>query len=115
MITRSYADADALLGPLSGRNVANNTCLCRNGGDTIAVVFYDTPIVTYHPNGDIVLTSQDHHGKPHRTSTTLQRINQYLPYDLRVRMLDGVWYVHQNGAPPIPFMDGMKLRVREGE
>lgn len=63
---------------LTGRNrdrrkLANNTYLERRKGDVIAVRLHSTDVVTYHPNGDIVLDSGGW-----RTHTTKDRINGYI-------------------------------------
>ncbi len=69
---------------LQGRNreslkVANHTYLKRRGPDKIAVKLHDTDVLTFHKNGQIDLCNG---GYP--TSTTHERMNNFLPTGYRV-------------------------------
>lgn len=77
---------------LQGRNyesrkLARNTYLKRRNGH-IAVQYHATDVVSYYPNGDIVLNSGGW-----LTMTTKERIDWFTPAWLRVSQNRGVWYI----------------------
>lgn len=87
------------------RKLANNTYLHRRD-DRIAVTYHETDVVTYHPDGTVVLDSGGW-----RTSTTKERLHNFSP--LRVWQEDSIWYVSgppKYGESPIYlFEDGITL------
>ncbi len=107
----TFKTADALLTGRcqDGRNIANNTRLERRG-DTIALRYHSTDVVTYHPDGSLTLDSGGW-----RTITTKECINWALPRGLHLRQDKGVWFVgsswFDNGTP---FADGMRIGPRGG-
>ena len=102
----TFKVADALLTGRcrEGRNIAGNTRLERRG-DTIALRYHSTDVVTYHPDGSLTLDSNGW-----RTVTTKERMNWALPRGLHLRQDKGVWFVgaswFDNGTP---FADGMRI------
>ena len=109
----TYAQADALLQGRNkqGRKLGNNTYLKRLSvldQDSIAVRYHSTDIVTFHPDGRIVLNSGGW-----RTMTTKARINACdLPYTLAQDK--GIWYIGQfpyweNKATARIFADGVTI------
>ncbi len=100
---QNYEQADALLKGRchNSRRLENNTYLIRNVG-SIAVRLHTTDIVTYKPDGTIVLNSDGR-----RTSTTKDMINTYSP--ARVYQKDGVWYVDTLVLYGIEFFDYMVI------
>lgn len=87
------------------RKIANNTYLKRRGED-IALLLHQTDVVTFKPNGDIVLNSGGW-----RTPTTKERINIGLVHtDYMVWQERGVWYLGNNGYnKTLVFADGMTI------
>ena len=70
----TYPDAASVLGTRDSRKLANNTRLVRLwGNDGIAVKLHSTNVVTFRPNGDIVLRTGGWN-----TLTTRDRINRVL-------------------------------------
>ena len=102
---------------LQGRNhesrkIDNNTYLIRKGND-IALRLHKTDVVTYKPNGDIVLDSGGW-----RTPTTKDRIAEGLPAGIRIYQEKGVWFIRAGdwndvNAPTVVFKDGMVLRYEQ--
>ena len=93
------------LQPTSRDLDANNTSLHLRG-DNVAVKLHKTDVVTYLPDGSIVLDSGGW-----RTVTTKDRMNRYLPRGIFVRQENNVWYVHNrnNDQKPVVFEDGMVI------
>ncbi|MCK5604432.1 hypothetical protein KAR91_21255 [Candidatus Pacearchaeota archaeon] len=93
---QNYKQADSLLQGRcrESRKLANNTYLERRvdqnnptiNGDSFAVRLHATDIVTYKPDGTIVLNSGGW-----RTVTTKERINTFSPVNLWQEK--GVWYL----------------------
>lgn len=85
----NYETANARL---TGRNanrrkLANNTYLERREDGSIAVKLHATDILTFHANGDAVLSTGGW-----RTVTTKARMNEYLS-GIRLSQSRGQWYV----------------------
>lgn len=97
---------------LTGRNqqrrkYANNTYLERRGDDDIALLYHTTDVVTFKPNGDVVLNSGGW-----RTSTTKERINLALPNGYYLSQDKGVWYiVNRRNAESVVFADRITLKA----
>ena len=79
--------------------VGNNTIKIVYSDGTEAVRLHDTDIITYHPNGDIVLDSGGW-----RTATTKERINRFAPVWLSQN--NHVWYVSPGNHV---FYDGIRF------
>lgn len=83
---KSYQEAQERLGGRDSRKLENNTYLKRRADGTLAVMLHATDVVTYHPDGRIVLDSGGW-----RTVTTKDRLNKYAPLHLWAR--NGQWLV----------------------
>ncbi len=99
-----YASAVKALdrAPRSGR-IGNNTTIVEVEGRGIAIILHRTKIVTYYPDGRIVLNSGGYH-----TVTTKARMNEVLPPNVRVSQQRHEWYLYHNGER-LPFEDGMEI------
>ena len=75
----NYRVATRYLGSKSERKLAHNTTIRRQGGDII-VRYYETDIVTYHPDGRITLRDGGY-----STATTIKRLHAMTPSGVRVR------------------------------
>lgn len=102
----SYSDADQLL---QGRNhqsrkIGNNTYLVRyTDWGNIAVRLHATDIVTYYPDGRIVLNTGGW-----KTVTTKSRINEFSP--LQISQAKGVWSIRNYAVAPdewVSYADGI--------
>lgn len=100
---QAYLERHGRRGSGSARLSANTEL--RETGQGIGVLLHSTYVVTYKPNGEIVLNSGGWH-----TSTTAARINQFLPagyrvyrknYGLRLKTPDG----------DVDFQDGMTIHT----
>ena len=89
---KSYQEAQELLGSRESRKLENNTYLQRRG-DNLAVRLHATDVVTYRPDGKIILNSGGW-----RTVTTKDRINKYAPINLWQDK--GQWFIGQNWTRP---------------
>ena len=103
----TYAELDA---KLQGRNaqsrkLANNTYAHRRGDD-IAVRLHETDVLTFRPNGTVVLDSGGW-----RSTTTKSRFNEFLPMPFRVWQAKGRWNV-QAGDVRADYFDGMVVDLR---
>jgi len=90
---------------LQGRNqeskkYANNTYIQRRG-ENIAMLYHDTDVVTWYPDGDVILDSGGWH-----TITTKERINWAIEPEYRLTQQDRIWRV--NGAR---YQDGMVIKT----
>lgn len=75
------------------RKVAGNTWLKRRAGNeadgyAVALQYHDTDVVTFRPDGGMVLNSGGWH-----TVTTKERINWCLPDGFRLSQVKRVWYI----------------------
>jgi hypothetical protein len=91
---------------LTGRNaqrrkLANNTYAERKDDGSIAIRLHATDIVTFNRDGSIVANSGGW-----KTSTTKDRLNQYLP--VRICQKSGRWFIADNGNT-IEFQDGLTI------
>jgi hypothetical protein len=105
----NYQEADT---QLTGRckqrrKVGNNTYLERRQGGAIALLLHSTDVVTFRPDGAIVLNSGGW-----RTPTTKDRINNYLPAGSNLWQENGQWFFRCEGfwgTKERLFADGMIL------
>jgi len=81
------------------KKLANNTYLQRRGND-IALLYHSTDVVTFKPNGDMILNSGGWY-----TSTTKERINMGIGN--RLSQSKGVWYIDGDKR----FADGMVIKA----
>ena len=97
----------------NSRKVANNTYLIRDGED-IAVRLHNTNVVTFKPNGDVVLDSGGW-----KTVTTKERMNRFMPH-FGLYQEKGVWYVadgycygctDETAHVKVAYADGMTIHA----
>lgn len=95
--------------PRRGKPIANNTYVVRSGDADLAIRLHQTDVVTFHVNGTITLDTGGWH-----TVTTKDRMNTYLPGDLRVYSDRGSWFLYRHGEKLGPYFDGMTITA-DGE
>lgn len=71
----------------AGKKIGRNTYVIQNGLN-YCIRLYNTDIITFTPNGSIILRSGGY-----RTATTKNRINEFA-HGLHITQEDGLWYVH---------------------
>ena len=88
------------------KRIANNTLEVNYPDGRKAYRLHDTDIVTYMPDGTIVLNTGGWD-----TMTTRARMSEYLPDGVEIWRRKGMSYVvdRKNGDSMIPLSDGMKL------
>lgn len=81
---QDYYEATILLGRYRTKPIGNNRSLANNlTNNTISLYLHCTPVVTYHPNGDLTITTGGWY-----TSTTTATIADVLrPYGWSVRRI----------------------------
>ena len=102
----AYDDLDRKLGARDRIKLGNNTWALRRD-DGIGVRYHWTIVVTFRPDGAMVL-----HSGGYRTMTTKDRIDQFLYANRGLRLCQerGEWWIidpHDSGYERIPFEDGM--------
>ena len=108
----NYEKANELL---QGRNkeqrkLENNTYLVRHE-DSLAVRLHETDVVTYLPNGKVILNSGGW-----KTVTTKDRLNKYSP--VRIYQEKSIWFYNDSQTDPIqwqpinrkPYFDGITFK-----
>jgi hypothetical protein len=105
-----WRQADDFLGEKNTAVIGNNTRLVRKGRPTltqareIAVILHRTAIVTYYPDGRIVLDAAGY-----RTRTTAQRLNALSP--IPIYSVKGQWIFRDPETKEVlPFEDGLTLK-----
>jgi hypothetical protein len=98
----NYADARDFLGNRLSRKIAHNTYVELRGGNTFAIRFHQTDVVTYHPDGQIILNTGGW-----QTVTTKARLNTFSP--ARVYSDRRQWFVSTSNCQHRPFFDGMNV------
>jgi len=84
-----------------------NTRLTRiYGRDEVAVRLHQTNIVTFYPNGDIVLANGGWY-----TPTTSTRMNEYLPLPWRIVSDKGQWFLTKDWDHRWPFANGITIHA----
>lgn len=102
-IPTTYASASALLADNDEVTIAYETKLSRTGPNSIALVYFETCIVFYHPDDSMRLLTDGH-----RTQSTKERINAALGNRGRVYSDHGDMFILlPNGA--VPFEEGMTV------
>lgn len=71
----------------------------------IAITLYATDILTFTPNGEIILRSGGHH-----TVTTSKKINEYLPDGMSMKSESGQWVVLA-GEHKYKFAEGLIIPI----
>ena len=84
--------------------IGNNTVKIVYSDGTEAIRLHDTDIITYHPNGDVVLDSGGW-----KTHTTKERINRFAP--VHISQNNHVWYVSPGNYV---FYDGIRFSPNGG-
>ena len=82
--------------------IGNNTWLILNDDDSVAVRLHQTDIITYRPDGSIILDTGGW-----ETVTTKARMNEYLDHP-RVGSERGVWTISSGGIDYF-YQDGMVI------
>ena len=94
------------LGILKSKLVRRNTRLTEYVDGRRTLRLHATDVLTWKPDGVIVLNSGGY-----RTHTTKERLNAFLPLDVRVYQKNYSWYVRQDGKKDIDFVDGLELKA----
>lgn len=76
----------------------------RRKGDDIAIWLYETDILTFKPDGTIILDSGGW-----KTNTTKARLNDYLPKEFFVYQKNSAWYLFQAPSYDYIFEDGLTI------
>lgn len=102
MIPKDYQQANNILGMKTKHVIKNKraTYLQRNE-DSIALVYHNTPVVTYHKDNSIKLNSGGY-----RSLTTKARMNSALGNRAYVFQKNHKWYLAANGMN-YSFVDGV--------
>ena len=79
----------------------------RGGMDQMTVLLHGNPILAYSSDGNTVWLSS----AGHLSVTTLDRLRQLLPEGWGIRVTQGQWWVTRKGYKPVPFEDGLRLRL----
>lgn len=105
MRIKSFADASLFLGERNSRPIRGkrSTMVIRGPLGEIAIKYHCTRVVTYWPNGRIVLNSGGF-----RTVTTKRRMCEHTP--ATIYQSSRVWYVRLNGET-ICFTDQMSINL----
>lgn len=85
-IPKTYAEAERLLGERRERNLGNNNRLIRHDNGDITLRYWASDIVTYWPDGHIILTTDGY-----ATVSTHARLNDVARYYAR-----GIFYTHDH-------------------
>jgi hypothetical protein len=84
---KNYEDALNYLKGKPERPCGNNTRILSDGND-IKIRHWTTDIVTYKPNGDIILANGGHFSQ-----TTKERLNNFIPNEFSIWQEKGLWRV----------------------
>lgn len=100
------------------KKLENHTYLVQRG-DNFAILLHQTDIVTYTPNGDVILNTGGW-----KTVTTRGRINEFLPFDYKVGQTRGQWDLwrwkpgqerkswQNREQESYPFIEGITITVK---
>ena len=109
---RSYAEAQKVVRTARdkvSKRIKRNTYV-EDLGDRFAVRLYWTHVVTYYPDGSVVLDSNGW-----RTRMTKERINDHLPNGWYICQEGGVWYLRKDmGLKEYIFHNGIRIGPRGG-
>ena len=98
----NYKEADKQLGNRNSLKLQNNTYLKHRDDNAVAILLHKTDVVTFNADGTIILDSGGW-----QTVTTRNRLNSYLPFNLYIKQIKGIWYINE-----IPFYDKMVIGKR---
>lgn len=87
----THAGMLALLNGKDSRTVGNNTTLHLSYGGSVAIRLHNTDVVTYHPDGRIILSTGGWN-----TNTTKDRLRKWAPVQVGTRK--GILYVNAISA-----------------
>jgi len=101
---RTKKEKLAELGYISRKKIANNTYeLIKTTGERV-IRLHNTDILTF--KGDnIILNSGGY-----RTTTTKDRLNRYLPYNIRIYQKNYKWYILKDNEK-IDFIDNIEIKL----
>jgi len=102
----TYNQAIEKLGNREQKKIANNTYLCRRQDGAVAVRLHATDILTFRPDGSVVLTTGGW-----RSVTTKARLNAYCPIGRGIGQRAGVWY---HGSTKVEMMEGDRINEATG-
>lgn len=110
---RSYVEAQKVIATARKgarqKPLGNNTRLIQFH-DCFCVQLHNTYVVSYYPDGSVVLNSGGW-----RTKTTKARMNDHLPRWWFVYQERGVWYLRKDmGLQEYIFVDGIRIGPRGG-
>ena len=104
-----YEEATKILNSRGSKKVGNNTYL-KKRGEYIAVMLHETDVVTFKPDGSIVLDSGGW-----KTRTTKDRINNYLPDYFYLYQEKSEWYLrNREKQKTVIFADGLIIGRKGG-
>src|SRR2546422_8762557 len=104
-IPTTHDEARATLDGRASRNIANNTTLVDLGAEGIGLRLHATYVVTFRPDGAIILNSGGYH-----TTTTKDRLNRVARahgWSIFAKSFD--WYVSAPDGAVSDFSDGFTL------
>ena len=98
----TYDEMAQMLGGRPSKVLPNiRGTILRRDGDNIALSYWGTDVVTWHPDGGFTLRSGGWY-----TVTTKARINAFTPVSVRQRQHE--WFVTTPDGV-VPFRDGMRI------
>ena len=100
----NYNSALDLLCGSSFKKIYNNTYLFHENDGSIALIFHETKIIIYHPDGSLTLNT----GGIYQTKTTKSRLNEYLE-NITINTVNGFWAVSNGGHFSYEFEDHMTI------
>ena len=104
-IPTTYDEARATLNGRSSRTVCNNTRLVDLGDGDIGLRLHSTTVVTFHPDGSLVLKTGGWH-----TVTTKDRLNRVIrAHGWSIFARDRAWYIAHRNGDSVEFEDGYTI------
>jgi hypothetical protein len=97
---RDFVKASEFLGKKTSRPLENHTRIERRAENSIAIKYHDTDIVTYFPDGRIIVNTGGW-----KTKTTKDRINRYTSF--QIGQYNDIWYFYNNGKKYLFIDSGM--------
>jgi hypothetical protein len=107
-IPTTYTEAREMLNGRTSRSIANNTALVELDDEGIGLRLHATYVVTFRPDGSIVLNSGGWH-----TVTTKDRLNRVArAHGWSVYAKARTWYVGRRSGAEFEFEDGFTIPAR---
>lgn len=100
----TYATAAALLGGRASKRLmaTGSPTYAEKRGDAIAVRVYATDVLTFQPDGSVIVRTGGH-----RTNLTRNRVNAFLPPNApRLCFMDRALTWHREGRDAVAFSEG---------